>query len=705
MAEAIETTKDVGRGPEATVRLWLMELKLSDKAEEDWREDAKRAVGMYRDEARKRTEYSGRHFNILYSNTQTLAPAIYNNTPRPDVRRRFRDADPIGKEIATILERSLSYSTDAYDFDHEVEAVVQDYLLTGRGVLRVTYTPYLGDDERLDYEEVGCECVPWNDFRISPAKSWRKVRWEAFRHRFTRDELVDEFGAVGREVPLDWTPQGADGKENEDIADAFKRATVWEIWDKAKRQVIFIAESFKDKPLRVDDDPLRLVDFFPTPRPIYSIQSTDSLVPKPEYTVYEDQAKELDDVTQRIGRLTKALKARGAYNGHLGQLLTRIQDADDGEMIASEDLGLDFDFNRAVWFYPLEIIAAVLERLYANREQIKQTIYEITGIADILRGATKASETATAQQIKANFGTLRLERRQAEVQRLIRDTMRLKAEIVAERFSPQILSMMTGVQLPTEADKQLAATQNQPIEKPSWKAVLEVMRRDGSRGFRVDIETDNTIAGDEEADKRNITELLGGITQLVNGWAPYVEPQGPIPLQVVVSILLAVIRKFKLGREVEDAINELIPADGEDRPPPPPSPEAQAAQAEMEARQQEMAMKQQEMQAKMQADQQKAQLELQKAQADLQIKGAELQLKQQEIQLKSAEMQQRAQMEQARFEDERVARDTQRVDQFMAGRDAQEGADQGIEQIAALIRQQTETLLGAIQNDSVRPSG
>ena len=46
--------------------------------------------------------------------------------------------------------------------------------------------------------------------------------------------------------------------------------------------------------------------------------------------------------------------------------------------------------------------------LYQQREQIKAVIYELTGLSDIARGASKASETLGAQQLKSQWGSIRL---------------------------------------------------------------------------------------------------------------------------------------------------------------------------------------------------------------------------------------------------------------------------------------------------------
>lgn len=75
---------------------------------------------------------------------------------------------------------------------------------------------------------------------------------------------------------------------------SFKQAELWEIWHKPKRQRLWIAIGH-DKVVRTDDDPLGLSGFFRVPCPLYVVKSnSSSMVPIPEFTLYEDQADELD---------------------------------------------------------------------------------------------------------------------------------------------------------------------------------------------------------------------------------------------------------------------------------------------------------------------------------------------------------------------------------------------------------------------------
>jgi hypothetical protein len=131
------------------------------------------------------------------------------------------------------------------------------------------------------------------------------------------------------------------------------------------------------------------------------------------------------------------------------QDIQNLATADDGELVPAQGLEMMMEggLDKAIAWWPIEPAVKASQQLYQQRDAVKQTIYEVTGLSDILRGASHASETATAQNIKNQWGSLRIQRMQADVQRFARDLFRLKAEIIATKFSMQNLSMMTGIKL------------------------------------------------------------------------------------------------------------------------------------------------------------------------------------------------------------------------------------------------------------------
>lgn len=608
------------------VKMWLSAIDAASIEEKDWRNEADKSVRIYRAEE---SDTSQSYFNILHSNIETTLPAVYNSTPIPDIRRRFNDPGFETKQVADILERSISYSLDAYDFDATMRSTLFDAYVTGRGVSRVRYVPYLsGMDtdepggeqeapaveamehqeggepveagERLDYEEVVCEYVPWAYFRRGPGRVWEDVKWIAFEHFMSREQLVALDARKGKLISLDAVvaghgeTQGVDayqGREAPPESEIFQRARVWEVWDKTDKRVLFIAPGYKDSPLSVQDDPLQLQGFFPIPRPVQPLLTPGNLIPMCPYRAYRRLAEELNDITRRIQRLIKQLRVRGIYAAPT-QSVEGILNADDGELVPAPGLEAFIDgggLEKAIAWWPLDPTVKALAQLYQQREQVKQTIYEVTGLSDILRGNTQASETATAQQIKSQWGSLRIQRMQADVARFARDLFRLKAEIIATRFSTQQLQLMTGIEITPQVE--------------------QILRSDLLRAYKIDIESDSTIRADLTRDKQEVSEFIQGTAAYVSAIGPAVAG-GIVPKELAVEIYASFARLQRLGKSAEDAIDRAAEAarkEAEQPPQPQPNPEQMKAEAEI------------------QQGQAKLQLEASKAEQDAQLKAADQQ--------------------------------------------------------------------------------
>lgn len=618
-AAQIETPKDAGEGVSGEVCRWIKEIDLAGRNEKDWR---KRGLEV-EDEYRKTKDENT--FNILWANTEVLLPNVYNSTPRPDVRRRFNDPDPTAKQVSEVLKRGISFQLDAYDFDDVITSAILDLLLPGRGIARIQYAPQFEKkaDETEEYDAlksvlIPCKHVGWQDFRRGHGRAWDEVPWVAYRHLMTVDEFKKKFPNV--QTKPDYTVGGTDEQNADKEPHLFKRHQVWEIWDKQERKIRWLAENYEANFLLVEDDKLGLSGFFDTPRPLYAVKSTNTLIPKDEYGYYENQAKELNLITKRINKLTAALKVRGIYDATIAEAANLLK-AGDNEMIASgnatpaiKEGGMD----RAFWFMPIEQIAKVLAQLYVQRDQVRSVIYEIVGIADIMRGSSDPGETLGAQQLKAQTGSVRMRRRQKEVQRYVRDLFQMMAEIMAKHMPPELLSAMSGIQVTPE--------------------MHSLMQNNLLMAFRIDVETDSTVAGDKLAEREAVVEMVQGIGSFVQSIAPAVD-SGAIPMEAAKEILLAAVRRFDFGYAVEEAIGNAE-QQAQQQPPQPekPSPEQLAAEAENQRTQAEMQIKSAELQLKQQESAQKLQIEMIKAQNEQSNKQAELVLKQKEMALKEAEL-------------------------------------------------------------------
>ena len=681
-----KTTEDDGKKDESLVKYYLSEVNGALKREKGWRKAARTAVKIYEAEEAKENSY-----NILYTNTDTLLPSLYNSTPRPEVRRRYDDEDPLGLLACSVVERSLAYllDTDLNDtesFDSAMENAVLAGLTAGRGQVWVKYDATLAQKpltltpepaseeasaegepregleqetptyEAVEGETILTETIPWDRFLHGYGKKWSDVPWVGRIHVMDKDELIDNFGQeVAAVCELTAASESDDEEDQNDAKERAtterKFATVFEIWDKRKKKVIFVSQSCPEKPLKIVDDPLALSGFFPCPRPLLLVKKVSTLTPTTLYAMYEEQAKELNRVSSRINRITLALKVRGLYDSTISGI-DKVLEADDNQLIPADNISSlqqGQTLEKSLWLMPLDKLITVLQQLYTQRQQVKQVIFEITGIADIMRGSSAASETLGAQQIKNQWGTLRLKKAQREVQRFARDTLRLMAEVAVTKLSPETLQKMTSIPIPLAAEKEQATAimqqiQSQPqppqvpgqppeqgpqvppeveaaASSPSWDDILALLQDDVQRSYRIDIETDSTIDLEATEDKKDMGELMNALAQFFNGIAPMVQ-QGTLPFEAAKAMLLGMVRKFRFGNEVEQALQKMQAPQAQGAQQPDPAVEAAKAKAqndievarmELEFKKEEMSMKLEELQMKRQLMRAKMQMQLQTA--------------------------------------------------------------------------------------------
>ena len=634
---------------------WHDELSRYKEVFKKWTERGEKVVKRYRDE-RKDIEATDARFNIFWSNVQTLKPAIYARPPNPEISRRFEDQNDVARVASTILERVLAYEITQYpDFHATISNVVDDRLLPGRGVAWVRYEPiiesveaepqvtnyqeigeeYADTSESLDenalageapeqFERITTETTPvdyvyWQDFAHLPARTWEEVTWVARRVYMSLEEGEERFGEVFSQVPLTHSPDRQDGEK--ETTKALKKAEVWEIWSKSEKCVYWIADNY-DIVLDHRDDPLELTNFFPCPKPYFATTTSGSLVPIADFLLYQDQADEIDDLTGRIKHLTKAMKVMGIYAADEPAIERLMKEGNDGVLIPVKNWAAFVEkggLQGAVQFMPLRDVAAALQQLYQARESCKQIVYETTGLSDIMRGASVASETATAQQIKSQFASLRLNNMKDDMSRFARDILRMKSEIICSKYQAETLVQISGIMYTPDAQ----------FVQPA----IEMLKNESMRNFNIDIETDTLVQIDQQTEKSNRVEFLTSVSSFLEKVLP-VGQQHPELVPLLGEMLLFGIRGFKIGRTIEGSFEQFVAQATQNekakaaQPPQPPPPNPEMIRAQTEA---------QNSQAKLQADQQTAQADMQmehvKLQAEQQLAAQKLQFEQWKAQL------------------------------------------------------------------------
>lgn len=463
--------------------------------------------------------------------------------------------------IAQCIERALTYTIDTTDFDADGHMAVNDLLVAGLGVAKVeldtqteiqpiinpvTGQPILGEDgkpqtkEVITSQKVKLKSFAWQQFRFEPQQHWSQVSWVAFDHWMTTDEIEAEFGVTLDNV----TNETGESVQQPDKPDASKYKTLYrvsEIWSKPDRSIIFVADIYPDV-LDKRKDALGLEDFYPCPKPMFVNVKGDDLVPKPDYSFCAPLFDYVNELTSRILKLTKQIKDIGFYDAAF-QELSGLISAKDGDLMPIANLAARIAAIGSVGKSGYDAVVAkqdntgkvqVVQELMTLREAAKANIWETYGVADIQRGSTNPNETATAQQIKAQWADIRVGERIRIVSLFFRDVFRIQAEIIAEHFQPDQLYAMTGIQLNDQE--------------------MQVLRSDLGRCYAIDVESDSTVVQDESAQKAQRLEFLTTVTGYLQQVLPAIKA-GVMPGDLGKELLIFAVNTFKNGRQLEDAIN------------------------------------------------------------------------------------------------------------------------------------------------------
>jgi hypothetical protein len=641
---------------EHTYQDWYNCIAQYERTYKEWEGRADKIVKRYRDDSRSRNNPNAK-FNILWSNVQTITPAVFARLPRPDVSRRFRDNDPTGRVASMMLERALEYEIEHYgDYSSAMKQCVQDRLLGGRGTAWVRYEPHITgeaagmgegapddgfqvtedideaeteggmfreDQERIEYECAPVDYVHWRDFGLTVARTWEEVTAVWRKVYMGRPALVERFGEeLGSKIPLDTKPETSK-TFNEKMGEGASEAVVYEIWDKTTGEVIWLNKSM-GKILDTRADPLKLENFWPCPKPMFSTITTDSLIPVPDFVLYQDQARQLDTLADRIDGFIQALRVRGVYDASEPSLARLFTEGENNALLPVKNYGAFSEkggLQGAINLVDIAPIAQALNMSYQAMDQVKGQIYEIMGIADIQRGQTDPNETLGAQIIKSNNASGRLKTMQHEVVNFATALLQIKAQIICNHFTDDTILKISG------------ANQLSPQDQALIPQALMLLKDEPAKNFRIEVTTDSMIYQDEQQEKQDRMEFLSSVSSFLSQAIPAAQAT-PELTPMLVEMLKFGVTAFKAGKGLEGLIDETADkfrqqAKATEGQPKPPTPEQMKQQGEMQKLQMQSQLKQQEMQAQMQLEQQKMQMQVEMERAKQEYQSQETQLRMQ----------------------------------------------------------------------------
>lgn len=625
------------------IQSWLEDIAAYDRAYKPWCGRVEKILTRYRDDKRKTT--SGTKFNILWSNVQTLVPACFSKLPQSDVSRRFRDTDPVGRVSALILERGLEFELQHYpDYRATMRQCVQDRFLGGRGTAWARYEPHflaveeglpadgseVSEDidepnEELDYECAPVDYVHWKDFGHSVARTWEEVT-RVWRKVYMRmPAKIERFGEeLAKKIPLDAKP-----RERNEPGESDDGSWIYEGWDKDTLTAVWFSKGIPEF-LDERPDPLGLEGFFPCPRPLYATLTNDSLIPVPDYKLYEDQAEELNTLADRIDGLIQALKVTGVYSASVPSLARLFTEGTNGTLIPVDNWAAFVEKNGlqgAIDLVDLKPIADALKAAYEAFAQVIQFIYEITGLSDIIRGQTDPNETLGAQEMKGRFASLRLRDSQEDVALFATGLMQLKAQIMCAKFRPETLLEISAAKQLSPDDQQYIPQAMQLLigDRANPEMPTGQRTRNPLRSFRIEVAADTLVQLDEQAEKQSAVEFVTAVTGYLKQ-AGEIAMQAPQLAPLLMDLLKFAAQRFKVGKTIEGSIDQA--ADQLKQmamQPKPPDPKLEADKLKAQVDMEKSGVEKQKIQAEAQTVPIKARAEEMKAQAAVTKAGIELQ--------------------------------------------------------------------------------
>jgi hypothetical protein len=593
-------------------KAWLNLLQESEDAFQSYNEHCDNIDKQYASLERLSNMLRDKEFQMFWANAEVIKPSIYASPPIPVVVPKFKDRRPVYDAASELLERCAIVAFDLANIDELMKLVRDDLALIDRGVAWCRYES-AGDDDSstYDYEKVCIDFKNRRDFLHSISRNWREVTWVAGASYLTRSEARARFQKhSGDEY------QNAEykvDKESKEVggADNRERAKFWEIWSKADRRVVWVSEGCENI-LDEDDPHLDLREFFPCPKPAYGTVQRGSLVPVPDVLQYKDQLDEINLLTGRIHAISEAIEAKGFYPAGGSEIGDAVQAAiavkTPGRVLVPISNWAAFGGSSEVIIWlPIDMLAQTITGLVQLRQQIVQDIYQIMGLSDIMRGSTDPQETLGAQQLKTDYGSVRISDKQDELARIARDLVEITCEIITEKFDKVTMIEMSQTQLPTnqmvaaktaqiQAQLRIQQQQVQQVQlnpqaqqmaqqnpdqagqiasqaqlqiqqgfdalyklqdTPTIDQVFDLFKNNRVKSFVLDIETDSTIRPDETAEKQRRSEFIGMLSQLMPQLAQMITSE-PKTAPFCGELLKFAVAPFRAGRSLDGAIDDLV---------------------------------------------------------------------------------------------------------------------------------------------------
>lgn len=580
-----------------------------DMAERSWAEITKRdGKGKIRKSSRRGTNA---RYPAWYSIFKIRQGLVLARAGIPVCKDTTQDgSDGIGAVAAIMKERLAINLFKDQDFFDVIAAATNDFLATNLGQARVYYErdeipqkvkeyiqpgknaagedifvdgagkevtaeTVLQDDEGyfielsqvvdVENERVCVEPVLYKHFYVDPGVTrWSRAKRVAFEEFYSEPQFRELFGQKALDDVVRQRHEAGDSeaaKKNQDISvfelhDAYEKKTYWFTEESAE----FLTPKAYSQPDDGDEDDkvnglYNLDKTFPCPKPMIMNSPTDSFYPVTEFYQLEDIFSDIHTLFSRMIRLTWMIRARLLFDNNIDGLEAALKEAAEGDAFGVPNLaqalsGVGGNLDRVTQYVNVLPLIQALEQVYNQLEQRLNAIYRLTGTSDLLQGLVSdpTQRTLGEQQMTEKYARNQLQEPQRKVQEFIRDIYELGAELAIKNFKDSSL------------DSYIMPNTMQEKDRALYQPALGMLRQNHKR-FRTELETDSTIALNEQYDKQMRIELVNTVTQGLERVANIAQ-QSPALVALNLHTLKYLIQGFRQGKmfqtEVTSAIDNVI---------------------------------------------------------------------------------------------------------------------------------------------------
>ena len=593
---------------------WAKEIEAAEKRQADFWKDGGKVVKRFLDErseddqSRRGRSSNSVRLNLFHANVATLLAMLYGKVPEIDCSRRYADAgDDVGRIAAEMQQRILNTDVQipGASAGDVLRACLQDRLLPGMGTARVRYdydvrtekveekqmgmngeiTSVETEHETLDNEDAIVDYVHWRDYLWGHAHIWKEVPWTGYKVYLTKPESIARFG---KEIAgkLNYNRRGTETKEengNKDREHPWDKAEIVEIWSKNDRKVYWWSKDC-DEILDTKEDPLKLRGFFPSPEPMMANTTTTLCLPRSDFKIAQDLYNQIDILQTRISIITRAVRVVGVYNKASPEIKAMLKQGHENELIAVDNWAMFAEkqgLKGQIDWFPVEEVVNVLKVLQEVRAQTIDLLYQVTGMADILRGQSGEYSAASSDQLKAKFASVRVQCLQDEFARFASDVMGLKAEIIRTHFDVDTIIKRSNAHFFNDEPQDVIAAAEFLTEQSN-----DVL-------WRVEIKPESIAMIDYAQLKSERTEFLTAMATFLQSAAPLIEKE-PGAAPFLMEMMKWALAGFKGSQQIEGVMDKAIkqmPEALKKPKQPQENPKLQEINAKASAEQQKIAAK------------------------------------------------------------------------------------------------------------------